>query len=68
MGIHQWHSGKVVLVWVAAVSLLILSFLVGQAVSFRQESLGIAIAFSGLAWPMVAFAISWVWFGGRERK
>ena len=68
MNIRQWHPGKIVLVWVAAVLLLLLAFRIAGAYTNEKDITGWVIVILGLAGPVAGFVISWIWFGGRERK
>ncbi len=65
VSIRDWHAGRLALVWVAAAAI----YWFGRSVWRDEENLvGLAFLLVGFGSLFAAFVVSWVWFGGRERR
>jgi hypothetical protein len=68
MAIRQWHAGRITLLWLAAGLLVaFFSWVIGPR-NNPSEAFVIVLLFAAIGSLVLAFVVSWIWFGGRERK
>ncbi len=66
MAIREWHPGRIGLLWLAAA--LVTGFTCRALPQVNSEATASTLIVLAGVSLLLAFVVSWIWFGGHQRR